>query len=380
MSTELRTLWGDHLLDFFLDISKENGNFPKHVLRMISQHFGYNRMLFFLYAYADIDIEKRSRRDALSNFVALNLDSDVMNDYGSHVSELDIFAPKYLPNQLKKKTVLFTSDVMPRADYLQTEYYSYMSQKKMEKQACIYLYHQNESIGNICVFRSDKEPDFTAEDRMLMNYLSDLLSIQYVTWLRLTKDVLSQRGFELFFRSGKTGAVLLNSRLTVLMANPLAQELCADFVRHFQNGSGSVTRSSYQRSSRHQSIQQTIDWIGLDLMGSEQMSYPTLQEVFYFYTWPLIITNVFGDVETRHMILITRKTKQRNEAFEQHFEALTHREREVLALVLSGKGNHDIAQQLHISAYTVRTHISKIYQKFEVSGRTELLLNIGTTE
>jgi DNA-binding NarL/FixJ family response regulator len=50
---------------------------------------------------------------------------------------------------------------------------------------------------------------------------------------------------------------------------------------------------------------------------------------------------------------------------------LTPREREVLALLVEGKTNRDIALQLTISQATVRLHVSNILSKLGVSNRTE---------
>lgn len=52
---------------------------------------------------------------------------------------------------------------------------------------------------------------------------------------------------------------------------------------------------------------------------------------------------------------------------------LTAREAQILALVADGKSNRDIAEQLHISRYTVECHITHIYRKLEVSSRTKAI-------
>jgi DNA-binding CsgD family transcriptional regulator len=52
-------------------------------------------------------------------------------------------------------------------------------------------------------------------------------------------------------------------------------------------------------------------------------------------------------------------------------EALTAREREVLALVAAGRTNRQIAQQLYISDKTVSVHVSNLLAKLGARSRTE---------
>ncbi len=55
-------------------------------------------------------------------------------------------------------------------------------------------------------------------------------------------------------------------------------------------------------------------------------------------------------------------------------EKLTERETEVLRLLARGKANKEIASELHISETTVKTHVSNIMMKLEVSSRTQAAL------
>jgi len=50
---------------------------------------------------------------------------------------------------------------------------------------------------------------------------------------------------------------------------------------------------------------------------------------------------------------------------------LTQREREVLALLADGLGNKQIASHLGISTNTVKTHLELLFEKLDVSSRTE---------
>ena len=50
---------------------------------------------------------------------------------------------------------------------------------------------------------------------------------------------------------------------------------------------------------------------------------------------------------------------------------LTEREGEVLELLASGARNKEIAAQLSLSAGTVKWHVANVFQKLEVTTRTE---------
>ena len=50
---------------------------------------------------------------------------------------------------------------------------------------------------------------------------------------------------------------------------------------------------------------------------------------------------------------------------------LTARERDVLALMAEGRSNAAIAQRLHLSAKTLETHVTRIFQKLELAESTD---------
>lgn len=69
---------------------------------------------------------------------------------------------------------------------------------------------------------------------------------------------------------------------------------------------------------------------------------------------------------------LTRGLRQRSVKVED--EGLTEREREVLLLISEGKSNKEIADELHISIKTVKTHVSNLLMKCELEDRTQLAI------
>jgi DNA-binding NarL/FixJ family response regulator len=55
-------------------------------------------------------------------------------------------------------------------------------------------------------------------------------------------------------------------------------------------------------------------------------------------------------------------------------DALTEREREVLEEVARGRTNHQIAERLHISAATVKTHVGRTMTKLHAHDRAQLVV------
>jgi RNA polymerase sigma factor (sigma-70 family) len=55
-------------------------------------------------------------------------------------------------------------------------------------------------------------------------------------------------------------------------------------------------------------------------------------------------------------------------------DALSEREQELLRLLVEGKDYKAIAEQLFISPQTVRTHISRIYEKLHINSKAQAIL------
>ncbi|WP_127532338.1 response regulator [Paenibacillus kobensis] len=56
-------------------------------------------------------------------------------------------------------------------------------------------------------------------------------------------------------------------------------------------------------------------------------------------------------------------------------EGLTEREKEVMLLIADGMSNKEIAEELHISIKTVKTHVSNLLMKCELEDRTQLAVH-----
>ena len=68
---------------------------------------------------------------------------------------------------------------------------------------------------------------------------------------------------------------------------------------------------------------------------------------------------------------VTQALTARPDAGSSALDTLTTRETEIGALVAEGRTNAEIAQQLQLSIFTVKNHVSSILMKLHVQTRTE---------
>ena len=53
---------------------------------------------------------------------------------------------------------------------------------------------------------------------------------------------------------------------------------------------------------------------------------------------------------------------------------LTQREKDVLLLIKQGYTNREIANELYVTEFTVKSHVSNIFKKLNVKNRTRAIL------
>ena len=93
---------------------------------------------------------------------------------------------------------------------------------------------------------------------------------------------------------------------------------------------------------------------------------------------PFILPNLLARVEA-----VLRRSKWQQEAQPKvektlnkdvSIDALTPKEKEVLALVAQGASNQEIADKLFVRDVTVKTHLNSIFKKLKVTNRTQAVL------
>lgn len=107
------------------------------------------------------------------------------------------------------------------------------------------------------------------------------------------------------------------------------------------------------------------------------VSYLMSEFVFFFVYWMMQDYIHLRDVPPPSVVLVDSMTgAEKLQTVLQNLPenvVLTAKEKEVLSIVLEGKSRKEISAILHVSENTVKTHLTHLYEKFNVSGREELL-------
>ena len=370
--------WHEAVLGFSLDLSKDSENFPKKVLALFDKYFGFRRSIFFPYPYSAFPGGQTRRMNTLSNYITYGIRYGPMYDYKDHIYKDDIFRYSALPAHLKGKRVIYTDDVMSFEEYERTPYGVHMMGEDLYYQAVLFFYMADRVIGSMGLFRARDEGPFGEEERGLLEYLARLVEANYQTFLRHSGEARFHDSFTLFYQDIKLGAVILNQDMTVMQVNRAAQEISQIFWEQYRHNQGHFLRSNYQGDPQFREVQTMINEVSerLSTQGGSSQTITSLAGDITFYHTSFLSSSAAGLIQTWHLMLITCQTKEIPKNLDHPYNTLTQQERRIVYYLASGMKNEQIAEELHISIYTVRTHIANIYKKFEVNNKVDLLMHL----
>jgi len=121
---------------------------------------------------------------------------------------------------------------------------------------------------------------------------------------------------------------------------------------------------------------------GIYYIFRPEIDYTGNNFVFYFIPFmyflinlpPLFYLKEYLSKHFRQSVFGQAENLNFKDVFDEY--GLTNREQEISALMIEGRSNKEIADELYISIKTVRNHIYNIFQKFRVNNRTKFFIMI----
>lgn len=165
----------------------------------------------------------------------------------------------------------------------------------------------------------------------------------------ITRDFDSAESFLESVDATASGIMVLDQRMTGMTGLDLQQVLAErgmDLPIIFISGHGNVTLSVMAMKAG------AMDFI--EKPFSNEVLLANIQEAF-------------------RKLEMQGKERRRKQAITRRYETLTPREKEILAFIVEGTSNKDLAERLQISNRTIEVHRSRIMHKMQAASLPELV-------
>ncbi|MHB8421731.1 MAG: LuxR C-terminal-related transcriptional regulator [Leptospirales bacterium] len=275
----------------------------------------------------------------LEGFELFDQDSQYLLEYFLHFSSRDpIFSSGWFRN--------FTNEVVRLSDFdppvwVETSEYARGFQKRTQILHIMgsNLGFEGKPVGALRLHREDEGRQFTERDMLFLRLLAPHLS-QAID--RFIQSIPMKHSL-------KTGIIIIHQNGTVFLGNRIARQILGD-----------------------------CPIANLTSLGCERTSlFPTEHGLYRILKLPLRALRDIDDAnvqEQEAQILLLEPFPLRKSIRERlSCLGLSLRQSELTALVLQGKSNREIGNELGISEQTVKDHLFDIFDKFEIKSRYQLI-------
>jgi DNA-binding CsgD family transcriptional regulator len=353
----------EKLLNFNFFINKDYSDFINRTLTALIDFFDFK-----LTAYAVFDVNPDGQR-SLSKLETLYLRPSILKAYKENFYAYDPFYNKIdtLRNSNEFKYVYTTNDLC-YDEFLNSPYGESLMKNGIAYQAILGASDAaHPPMHIISIFKTEKEGNFTPKELELLSQIGRVFHKSMSLFRKYTSQVdkifLANRLFDLT----SVGFVFFNKSKDVI-----------DFNKTFINYSAFLSN----KPNINEIVYDFINFVE----STNQITLDTLKENSIIKTNGFLVTffppqiNQNQYIETFYCLTI-KKIEERqpgddiqNQLVEEY--NLTKRESEILSLLVDGASNLQISETVYISVSTVKSHVRNIFNKLNVSTRSEAIRKI----
>lgn len=280
---------------------------------------------------------------------------------------------------LHENGVVSWQHFLSRESFISSEYYNdFLKPQKIFFEATAYLKFEDCILGTIGLYRSRKSKEFCSKDLQKLRSLSSFIAlglknIQIHNQCNMQNDIIS-----ILDNLSSSALILIDDDFSSIYMNPKAKKICREYYNnHFMESNClhsiplallkdcDVLREEMKRNHRQTNLspmRRVIHIKSKDFSVSSQIIERGLR-------------SKFKKVFLIRIDLINDRSKLDPRRIRGLFN-LTKRESEIVVYVAQGQKYSDIAQNLHISRLTVKTHIRNIFEKMNVNSRSAVIYKI----
>lgn len=264
------------------------------------------------------------------------------------------------------RNVITIPDIMSIEEYEASQYFNeYMNTDDPYYYTALMLIKGKISVkGAIAFIRTRSEGDFLPSELSNLDIISSFISNLVLNHL-LVNNLLTQKClFESLSNQSPTGLIIFNNQ-------------SPHNINYINSAALRYTRELCPNSSNASSGKEFLTrYILCDENYSKYTASKTLQsssgKKYIVNLTPSQTVNKFAATIYAYIIPQVETDLKKDSLFAIGSKNLTQRQMEIIELVIQGKTNEEIADELFISVNTVKTHLNNIYRELNVSNRFSL--------
>lgn len=336
-------------------------------LQMLGTILPYEKAAIFLY-------QKEGRRFAPC--AEIRCGSAMLQEYTETFSPLD-----YLGWQLfqQKAIVLRDSDQLGAQERVNTKFYQeYLCKYSMEYRMILCARAASgDLIGMAMLFRSGIFEDFSDKERDILAMLGNHFSAGVEASLQRQAAARRESLARKVYQAMPDVMLLLDENMNIVECNRAAEEYLAQlaeepprrqaFFQALRACCREMQENREQQESKPSELQQLILPEGTARIG--MLPGPAAEGAQCDF---VVVFSQEPRWRNAPIMSLEEQWKERFFDILRHQYSLTRREAHLIQLALNGMENQQIAQTLHISPFTVKSHFQNSYAKLGVKSRQEL--------
>ncbi|GAB6108001.1 response regulator transcription factor [Fusibacter bizertensis] len=350
-----------------LFIVNKTGSYRKMVSELLCDIFHYNHVIF---GYLNPSKDKELSMDVATHkidhkFLQIFLGSSLFQEK-SFFDDEDVIVFSEKNNYTKRRI-----------------FKELMTDHNFSDFMLFYLSYGGKKNAFIILFKEGSQGKFVPKDKQIARYLADFLGASYSNYtsylgLKMTNDLLITQT-EYY----PIGIIITENFSTASYVNNIAKNYLSELgitdMRYFNvffsnyilpNVKYELLSSVKNNIIRHKNFifsMNTTNALSETFYSSLEKASSNSNNLFKL---PQNITSIIYIMKDE-----LSSYSKNNDYFNEY--SITKKEEAIIDLILLGKSNKLISEELDIRVNTVRVHIQNIYKKFNVSNRTELLFKLN---
>lgn len=350
------------ILQFIESMRVAEDNFSAQVLSLLANIFGYTKCDFWLHNGNDNIICS-----------ATTIGDNFINEYLKYYTKFDVLHPQNIDiNDAIKRQVMYFNNVISPNYYDNMDYCKFLIKYGLAREMAVYLSNNNKLIGSIAIGRSQDEKDFSSKEVTTIKLLAKCISQGLYSHQLYMENKYEKKIFESFVDESENGMIICDHNFNICYCNQASKDICHELL-----GNERCVNNPMKYFVETVLTECGLFW----KIGYHNTFYTSSLKRVKINVLPTVMGGCGINCKSRFIILLSYEDSMRKKIYfnQNPAQKLTIREGQILNLIIQGKTNQEISQELYISIHTVKKYIRILFDKFNVKNRASLIYLVTTS-